>query len=140
MNFILGKVLRNLKYPALLYDKKNKLDQGKMSLTKYVEMKALHSAIDAIREYEKEKGPEYANVAQVVIFDYEKMIERLKTKKSKYNERKEELKEELRIKIIDLERSEIDRLYESGEINRDQVRELRRFVNYTETIALYEYD
>ena len=111
-----------------------------MSLTKYVEMKALHSAIDAIREYEKEKGPEYANVAQVVIFDYEKMIERLKTKKSKYNERKEELKEELRIKIIDLERSEIDRLYESGEINRDQVRELRRFVNYTETIALYEYD
>ena len=140
MNFILGKVLRNLKYPALLYDKNNKPDQGKMSLTKYVEMKALHSAIDAIREYEKEKGPEYANVAQVVIFDYEKMIERLKTKKSKYNERKEELKEELRIKIIDLERSEIDRLYESGEISRDQVRELRRFVNYTETIALYEYD
>jgi CPA1 family monovalent cation:H+ antiporter len=81
---------------------------------------------------------EHPSIIQTVIFDYDRAIEQLKSVKSEYNEKKEEMREKLRIKIIDLERIEINRMFEAGEINYEQAKELRKFVNHTETIALYE--
>ena len=56
-----------------------------------------------------------------------------------YEEIMEEQKEELRIKVMDVERSKIHELYQSGEISREQARELRRFINYIESVTLYEH-
>lgn len=48
-------------------------------------------------------------------------------------------KEELRIKAMDLERYEIRKMYESGEITREQSKELRRYINYIESVILYKH-
>ena len=50
----------------------------------------------------------------------------------------EEQKEELRIKVMDIERSEIHRMYQAGEISREQATELRRYVNSLESVILYK--
>nr|WP_316046391.1 hypothetical protein [Planococcus glaciei] len=39
---------------------------------------------------------------------------------------------------MDTGRAEIARLYTEGDITREQARELRRFVNYIESITLME--
>lgn len=73
-----------------------------------------------------------------VIFDYERMVEQIKKPSFHYDELIEEQKEELRIKVMDKERSKIHELYQSGEITKKQARELRRFVNYIESVTLYK--
>jgi CPA1 family monovalent cation:H+ antiporter len=40
---------------------------------------------------------------------------------------------------MDIERSEIHKMYEAGKIDREQARELRRFINYIETVTLHEH-
>ncbi|WP_188128198.1 hypothetical protein [Propionispora hippei] len=40
---------------------------------------------------------------------------------------------------IDVERSEIIKVFEDGEITKQQAKELRRFVNHIESVVLYEY-
>lgn len=71
--------------------------------------------------------------------DYKRMIDRLKTPAERHNGKAEEQKEEMHIKVMDIERSEIRRMFESGEITREQAKELRRFVNNIESVTLYEY-
>ena len=138
MKYIIGRILRNWRYPFRRNDGSE--TRPKMGIGKYIQLKALQQAIESIREYAKERKLENSNIVQTVIFDYEKMVEQLKATSYKYSEQKEEQREALRMKIIDMERAEINRMYESGEITHEQVKELRRFVNYTETIALYEYE
>ncbi len=48
--------------------------------------------------------------------------------------------ETLRFKVLDAKRSEIRRMYEAGEINAGQEKELRKFTNYIESIILYEHN
>lgn len=67
------------------------------------------------------------------------MINKLKTRKSRFSETNEEQKEELRIEVMDAQRAEIHEMYVSGEISGEQARELRRFVNYMEAVTLYEH-
>ncbi|KYH28698.1 MULTISPECIES: hypothetical protein [Clostridium] len=66
------------------------------------------------------------------------MINKLKSANLQYNDKKEEQKEELRIKVIDFERCQIRAMYELGEISNKQAKELRRFINYIESVTLYE--
>lgn len=56
-----------------------------------------------------------------------------------YDEKLEDLKEILRIKVIDVERYEIQKMVETGEISSEQAKELRRYINYIEGVTLYEY-
>lgn len=67
------------------------------------------------------------------------MIAELKRPALRYDEKNEELKEELRIKVMDIQRSKIHSMFESGEINRAQAKQLRRFINYIENITLHEH-
>ncbi|MFT4007399.1 MAG: hypothetical protein QM683_17900 [Lacrimispora sp.] len=101
-------------------------------------MKAMGAAVTGLEEYARtQEHPEYI---YAVILDYEKMLQRFKHTGDRYNERFEEQKEELRFKVLDAERSEIRRMYEAGEINTGQEKELRRFTNYIESIILYEHN
>jgi CPA1 family monovalent cation:H+ antiporter len=103
-----------------------------------IQMKAMYAAIAGLEEYSKtQEQPEYA---YVVVLEYEKALKRLKRTEERYNEEFEEQKEELRLMALDAERSEIRRMYETGEISIAQQKELRRFTNYIESIVLYEHN
>lgn len=131
--YILGLIRRRMQHLRKgNYDQPDK----KMGLGKYIQLKAYRAAINALHDLAQ--NSEHPSIIQSVIFDYEKWIEELKSTGSRFNEKKEEQREKLRIKIIDMERIEINRMYESGEISYEQSKELRKFVNHTETITLYE--
>ncbi|WP_235549590.1 hypothetical protein [Paenibacillus sp. Soil766] len=66
------------------------------------------------------------------------MIDRLKGT-AQFNEAVEAQKEELRIGVMDVERAEIRRMYETGEISSEQLKDLRRMINYIESATLYEH-
>jgi CPA1 family monovalent cation:H+ antiporter len=102
-----------------------------------IQLKALQAALDSLEKYAKEH--ERGDMVNIVILDYKRIINRLKTPTAKFNEKREEQKEELRLKVMDIERAQIRSMYESGEINRDQAKELRRFINYNESITLHEH-
>ncbi|QAY65770.1 Na+/H+ antiporter [Paenibacillus protaetiae] len=106
-----------------------------------IQLKAMESAIHAIEAYAKEMNtPE---IADGVKSDYRRMISRLRSKLKQTDPldlaEKQEQKEELRLKVMDIERSEIRMMFEAGTISREQAKELRRFLNYIENVTLYEY-
>ncbi|MWC30548.1 Na+/H+ antiporter [Paenibacillus sp. MMS18-CY102] len=79
-----------------------------------------------------------APVVYSVIFDYKRIIDRLKGP-GQFNASVEAQKEELRIVVMDLERSEIRRMHETGEISSEQAKDLRRMVNHIESATLFEH-
>lgn len=120
------------------YRPKNKEARvAKLRLGKDIQLKALQAALEYLEEYAK--GHERSDIVYEVILDYKRMINILKQPAVRYNKKVEEQKEELRIKVMDIERSEIHRMYESGEISREQARELRRYTNYIESVVLYKH-
>lgn len=109
-----------------------------LNLVGDIQMRIMDATITGLKEYAKTQGqPEYA---YAVLLDYERMLQRLKHKGDPHNDRLEEKKEELRFKVLDAERSEIRIMYEAGEINSGQEKELRRFTNNIESIVLYEHN
>ena len=51
----------------------------------------------------------------------------------------DEQKEILCLNAIEVQRKEISEMFEDGAINTVEAKELRRFVNYMESVVLYEY-
>ncbi|HJF34357.1 MAG TPA: Na+/H+ antiporter [Sporosarcina psychrophila] len=51
----------------------------------------------------------------------------------------DEQKEILSLNAIEGQRKEISKMFEDGAINTEEAKELRRFVNYLESVVLYEY-
>ncbi len=101
-------------------------------------MRAMTEAVKGLEEYAKTQvQPEYV---YAVLLDYEKLLQAFKRTGDRYNDKLERQKEELRFKVLEAERSEIRRMYETGEINADQEKELRRFANHIESIVLYEHN
>lgn len=86
-------------------------------------------------EAPKHKKPLYV----IVIYEYEKAYEKLRKVTTVDSAREEEIREELHIQVMETQRSEIHRMYEEGLISREQEKDLRRFVNYIESVSLYEY-
>ncbi len=134
---ILGRTLRGLnrfkgRRRADERARRNKLRHGKD-----IQLKASLAARESLLEYKNESQRPEAYDA--VIMDYDRIISMLKTTRAQYYEAREEQKEELRLKAMDFERHEIFKMYEAGEISNEQAKELRRFVNYVESVALYEY-
>lgn len=110
----------------------------KLHIVRDIQMRAMAEAVTGLEEYAKTQGqPEYV---YAVLLDYEKLLKGFKRTGDRYNDKLERQKEELRFKVLDAERSEIRRMYETGEINADQEKELRRFANYIESIVLYEHN
>ncbi|GJM83494.1 hypothetical protein HMSSN139_59900 [Paenibacillus sp. HMSSN-139] len=86
------------------------------------------------------KGDESDTLLQFVILDYKRAIARVKGASAHFNEKSEAQKEELRLLVMDAERAEISRMFENGDIHREQARELRRTINQIESITLYEHE
>ncbi len=103
-----------------------------------IQIKAISVAITGLEEYAKtQEQPEYV---YAVLLDYEKMLQRLKYTGESYNDSLENQKEELRFEVMDAVHSKIRKMYEDGEINANQGKNLRRFTNYIESIVLYEHN
>lgn len=98
-------------------------------------LEALHFLKAEHAKAPKHKKPLYV----IVIYEYEKAYEKLRKVTTIDSAREEEIREELHSQVLETQRSEIHRMYEEGLISREQEKELRRFVNYIESVSLYEY-
>ncbi|CEG22826.1 Sodium, potassium, lithium and rubidium/H(+) antiporter [Planococcus massiliensis] len=107
-----------------------------IQLGKEVQLEALEKAMDYLQRLSNEGEKQ---MASSVMHDYRRMIKGLETPESHFNEQYEIQKEELRLIIMDMGRSKIYKMYEDGEISREQAKELRRYLNHIESITLYEY-
>lgn len=135
--FIEGKLARAAKRFGGQYVKDEETRLVKLQKAKDIQLQALEKGLEKLEELAAEYH--YKDMMQAVITDYKQMIGGLKRPDSQYNEHFELLKEELRIVVMDKGRSEIYKMYEQGDITREQAKELRRYVNHLESITLYEY-
>ncbi|HZG14473.1 MAG TPA: Na+/H+ antiporter [Candidatus Bathyarchaeia archaeon] len=136
--YLLGKVTRAWKHLIGLYDREEKGSRYiPLQIGRDIQLHALQAAHQRLGEYAKHVEKE--EVVHAVMADYKRLIERFRRHTLPFNEKSDEQKEELRIKVMDIERSEIHRMYESGDISREQAMELRRFINYIESVTLYEH-
>lgn len=131
-----GKLIRAWKRFRGQYLKDEETRLVQIQMGKDIQLEALLAAREFLEEHEKTAG--YKELTDAVISDYNRMISGLQRPESQYNEQFDLQKEELRIIVMDTGRAEINRLYTEGDITRDQARELRRFVNYIESITLME--
>jgi CPA1 family monovalent cation:H+ antiporter len=97
----------------------------------------MQAALKYLEEYAK--GHEGQDIVNIVIMDYKRIINQLRRSNARHNAKLQEQKEELRIKVMDTERSEIHGMYEAGEISREQAKELRRYTNYIESVILHKH-
>ncbi|MCD2348435.1 Na+/H+ antiporter [Clostridium guangxiense] len=134
--YLIRKLIRWWKHLYRNYHKQKHAKLNNLCLVKDIQLRAAQAAIKALNECEKKHGKSKA--LKMVIFDYKSIVNRLKGTMVKYHEESIEQKEELRIKAMDVERSEIRRMYELGEISKEQSNELRRYINYIESVILYK--
>ncbi|MCJ8009326.1 Na+/H+ antiporter [Lederbergia wuyishanensis] len=132
--YLIGLALRGLRRYRI---HKRKNDKATLYLGKQIQIKAFQAAIETLEETSNRF--EKNDIVYEVIHDYKRLIERLKKPSVRYNEKIEEQKDELRIKVMDVERSKIHEMYQAGEITREQARELRRFINYIESVTLNDH-
>ena len=116
-------------------EKEHKINN--LKLVKDVQLKAFQAAIEGLEEYGRKHAE--SDFVLAVILHYKNLINRFKGSNVKYDEKSIEKKEELRIKAMDIQRSEIRNMYELGRISREQSNELRRYINYIESTILYKH-
>ncbi|WP_033541885.1 Na+/H+ antiporter [Planococcus sp. CAU13] len=93
----------------------------------------------AVKELERmAENSEDEELVHEVITEYRHKIARMENPDQVIADKYEMQKEVLRIRVLDVGRSEIFRLYESGSISREDVKELRRFINHVESVTLFE--
>jgi Na+/H+ antiporter len=136
--FFLKRAMRDIGRVGGKHHRHNVAGLDNLHIVRDIQMRAMAEAVKGLEEYAKtQEQPEYV---YTVLLDYEKMLQAFKRTGDRYNDRLERQKEELRFKVLDAERSEIRRMYEAGEINAVQEKELRRFANHIESIILYEHN
>ena len=130
--YILYKILHEWKI------KRKKYHLDKEQFISYIRMKLeiRKNAYKQALTYLREQGQlsSTPDIYYIVAFEYERALEQMRTPITVNTNKQEELKDELRAVITETERAEIHRMYEAGEINREQERDLRRFVNYIESV------
>ncbi|WML33626.1 Na+/H+ antiporter [Clostridium sp. OS1-26] len=95
---------------------------------------AYNAAIAAIR---KEINDENRGASLEIIAHYNEIIRRIqKGSQPKDNEQFNKHKRELQFKAIEVQRKEVQSLFENGEINRELANKLRRFINYWEATLM----
>lgn len=136
--YLVDRMLRNLKrYRGRPGKTAGDLFAAKLRISDDIQLKALQATYDFLESYAEEN--DQAHMVYLVMQDYKRMIEQLEKPVRQSSEEKKQQIEELRMKVIDVERSEIIKMYEAGEITKEQSKELRRFVNNIESVILYEY-
>ncbi|HEY4552962.1 MAG TPA: Na+/H+ antiporter [Bacillaceae bacterium] len=136
--FLIGKMLRGWRRFRGPYKHEEEARLAKLRHGKDIHLKALQAASRALEDLAKRH--DRPDLVHAVILDYKKAIAGLKRPALRYDEKSEEQKEELRIKVMDIQRSEIHRMFENGDLNRAQAKELRRFINYIENVTLHEHN
>lgn len=141
VKYFLGKTLRAWHQ----FRRQTKPDQDKLMAqianVKDLQIKAFQAAIASLeQEQQQAQNKEEADMIAAVILGYQGMIRRLARERAEQLEADEDLKHELRIKAMDSERQEIQRMYESGEISIEQSRKLRRHINYIESATLDDHE
>ncbi|WP_298825851.1 Na+/H+ antiporter [uncultured Planococcus sp.] len=101
-----------------------------------IQLEALQSALLGLENYAKKYEPK--EIVEAVVSDYKQMVSRLKKPESLYDEKYELQKEELRVIVMDMGRSEIYKMYVAGDVTREQSKELRRYIHYIESVTLHE--
>lgn len=136
--YLVGRMIRNWRHYRGSSGKTVRvLAAAKLHIGNDIQVKALQAAYEFLEKYAQEN--DRANMVYPVKMNYKQMIERLENPDRQSSEERKEQKEDLRMRVIDIERSEIGRMFETGEITREQAKELRRFVNNIESVVLYEY-
>ncbi|ULT57897.1 Na+/H+ antiporter [Neobacillus drentensis] len=136
--YLLRVIKRTWDRFLLKYRKDKEVRVARLRVSRGIQLKSLHAALKFLEEYIN-KSDKITDAVNLVILDYKRIIDQLKQRAARYNEKSEEQKEELRLRVMDIERAEIHRMYEFGEIGRDQTKELRKFINYIESVTLYEH-
>jgi monovalent cation/hydrogen antiporter len=131
--FMVGSTVRDFRRAKRKYK-----DYDMKVVGRDIHLRALQAALEYLQSLKK--GDESDNLVQFVILDYKRAIGRLKGSGDPFNEKTEAQKEELRLLVMDAERAEINRMFENGDIHREQARELRRTINQIESITLYEHE
>lgn len=95
---------------------------------------AYNAAISAIR---KEINDENRGISLEIIAHYTEFIRRIQRgNQPKDNEQFNKHKRELQFKAIEVQRKEVQSLFENGEINRELANKLRKFINYWEATIM----
>lgn len=102
------------------------------------QLQALQAAVKELEKLAEDKGDD--DLLHEVITEYRHKIARMENPDQTIADKYEIQKEVLRIRVLDVGRSEIFRLYESGSISREEVKELRRFINHVESVTLFEQE
>ncbi|MNO15776.1 Sodium, potassium, lithium and rubidium/H(+) antiporter [compost metagenome] len=131
--FLVGSAVRDFRRAKRKYKEFAMKAEGRT-----IQIHALQAALEHLQGLKK--GNESDNLIQFVILDYKRGIARLKGTADAFSEKTEAQKEELRLLVMDAERAEISRMFENGDINREQARELRRAINQIESLTLYEHE
>ncbi|WP_338001029.1 Na+/H+ antiporter [Neobacillus terrae] len=133
MLYLIGRMKRGF---YRLRRRKQKYEEGQIVSRRLADfqIKSCQAAIEALNEFTLSYNR--PDIVKIVISDYERMIRSLKRPKFTYHGNQEEHKELLRIKAMDRERAKIREMFETDEITRDQVKELRMFVNNIESVIL----
>ena len=136
--FLFGKAMRGWKRFARK-QRGTKLDRREqMRISKEILLDSMKSAISYLEKWKE--SAEKKQLVETVILEYRRMVDRWEKPTASFNEKLQEQIEELRLGIVDQQRAAIQQMYEKGEMNREQAKELRRFVNYIESATLYEYE
>ena len=133
--FFFRTFVKRLLAKLTLHKKKNR--KTEIQELRFARIRTAKAAIAAIREHISE---ETRPASIELINSYFKSIERLslQTQCPHGKERLNKQKKELQLKAIQIERNEVQALFENGEINRDTANNLRRSINYFEATILEE--
>ncbi len=136
---LFGQLYRKYKQYKRMITKDNEKTVVLLNDMRDIQIQATMSAIDKLEQYAEETNNSHVSS---IIYEYRRIIDKLKqpNKARSNNIMKDQQKEELRFKAIEAERAEIQRMYEEGQINRELAQDLRRFVNYVESVMLQEIE
>lgn len=134
--FLVGNALRNWRRFRGKRRIRGKNRMAMRQLGREIQLKASQAALEQLEAHAR--GNEKASIVYAVILEYKQMIDRLQGP-GQFNEAVEAQKEELKIRVMDVERAEIRRMYENGEISSEQAKDLRRMINSIESAALFEH-
>lgn len=136
MVYMQGKLIRAYNRTRGVYIRDEETRLVRIEKAKETQIGALKAALRKLEEIAASR--ERKDHVQAVITDYKQMISGIERPELHFDEASELQKEELRITVMDKGRSEIYRMYEAGDISREQAKELRRYVNHIESVTLYE--
>ncbi len=105
-----------------------------------LEKEAAKSAIQVLSRFMKKERKKADKVNKTIayhlIVEYRNKIERIKRYGEDYAEEYDQQLQELRLKALNAERTDIQKMFEHGDISRELAIQLRRFVNYTESSVI----